>query len=128
MSVKTKNTSAPPLLVSTKKYLILLCMFILLTACASTNNQISVDPVGAGTELIKSADSQDHVTLAGKYEHMAADMRTKAHEQREVLENHSFPTRFGKNQKSAKSRIEFKLRQHELAAQEYEEKADKVQS
>jgi len=122
MSVKTEIASVLSLFVSATKYLVLLCMFVLLTACASTNNQISVGPVGADGEL-KSVDRHDHVTLAGKYENMAAEMRTKAHEQREILENNSFPTQFGKNQRSAKSRIEFKLRQYELAAQEYEEKA-----
>jgi hypothetical protein len=118
MSVKTKNASILPSFVSATRYLVLLCMFLLLTACASTNTQTSADPAGVGAEL-----NQDHVTLASKYENMAAEMRTKAHEQREILENNSFPAQFGKNQRSAKSRIEFKLRQYELAAEEYEEKA-----
>jgi len=122
MSVKTENASVLQLLVSIIKYLVLLCMSALLAACASTNNQTSVDLAGAGAEL-QSIDNQDHETLASKYENMAAGMRAKAHEQREILENSSFSSQFSKTQRSAKSRIEFKIRQYEMAAEEYEEKA-----
>jgi len=123
MSVKTGITSASLLFVRVIKHLVFLSLFAVLAACASTNTLPSADlaEVGAGLE---SVYHQDHVTLARKYyENMAAEMRAKAHEQREILENSSFSTQFGKNQRSAKSRIEFKIRQYEQAAEEYEEKA-----
>lgn len=122
MSVKTETTFIPSLFVRVINYLVFLSICAVLTACASTNTLPSAELAGVDAEL-KSVDSQDHATLAGKYESMAAGMRTKAHEQREILENSSFSTQFSKNQRSAKSRIEFKIRQYEQAAEEYEEKA-----
>lgn len=122
MSVNTEITSVSLLFVRVIKHLVFLSLFAVLAACASTNTLPSADLAGAGAGL-GSVDRQDHVTLAGKYESMAAGMRAKAHEQREILENSSFSTQFSKNQRSAKSRIEFKIRQYEQAAEEYEEKA-----
>lgn len=122
MSVNTEITSVSLLFVRVIKHLVFLSLFAVLAACASTNTLPSADLAEAGVGL-GSVDHQDHATLAGKYENMAAGMRAKAHEQREILENSSFSTQFGKNQRSAKSRIEFKIRQYEQAAEEYEEKA-----
>ena len=122
MSVKTETTFIPSLFVRVIKHLILLSVCAVLAACASTNTLPSAELAGVDAEL-KSVGSQDHATLAGKYESMAAGMRAKAYEQREILENSSFSTQFSKNQRSAKSRIEFKIRQYEQAAEEYEEKA-----
>ncbi len=123
MSVNTEITSVSLLFVRVIKHLVFLSLFAVLAACASTNTlPSSADLAEAGVGL-GSVDHQDHATLAGKYENMAAGMRAKAHEQREILENSSFSTQFGKNQRSAKSRIEFKIRQYEQAAEEYEEKA-----
>lgn len=123
MSVKNENASVSPLFVLVIKYLIFLSIFAMLAACASTNTLPSAEQLAGVDVELKSVDRQDHVTLAGKYESMAAGMRAKAHEQREILENSSFSTQFSKNQRSAKSRIEFKIRQYEQAAEEYEEKA-----
>lgn len=122
MSAKTENASVSPLFVLVIKYLAFLSILAVLSACASTNTLPSADLAGAGAGL-GAVDHQDHVVLAGKYENMASGMRAKAHEQREILENNSFSTQFSKNQRSAKSRIEFKIRQYEQAAEEYEEKA-----
>lgn len=123
MSVNTEITSVSLLFVRVIKHLVFLSLFAVLAACASTNTlPSSADLAEAGVGL-GSVDHQDHATLAGKYENMAAGMRAKAHEQREILENSSFSTQFGKNQRSAKSRIEFKIRQYEQTAEEYEEKA-----
>ena len=122
MPVKTENSIIFPLPVSGMKYWAVLIMSALLVACASTNTLPLADLSGTGVAS-GSVRNQDHEALAGQYENLAAEMRAKAQEQRKILENSVFPTQFGKTQRSAKSRIEFKIRQYEQAAEEYGEKA-----
>ncbi|MBX3628466.1 MAG: hypothetical protein KF908_00900 [Nitrosomonas sp.] len=122
MPVKTGSFIISQLPVSGIRYWVILIIFALLTACASTN---TLPLAGLSESGVASEDieNQDHEALAGKYENLAAEMQAKVQEQREILEKNVFPTHFGKTQRSAKSRIEFKIRQYEQAAEEYDEKA-----
>ncbi|GJL75330.1 hypothetical protein [Nitrosomonas sp.] len=110
-----------PILILIGKYIAVISMFALLMACAPVSPLTSARDIGVNLTQ-PGKGSHDHETLARQYKKLAEEMQAKAEEQHEVLE-HSHTSRFGKNAKSAKSRIALKIRKYEQAQQEYQEKA-----
>ena len=66
-----------------------------------------------------SAQSSDytHAALAKRYENLAAEMQTKAREQKEILKNKPRTSYFGRNGQHIKKRVAQRIRSYEKAAE-----------
>lgn len=109
-------------IVKREKYFSVLLTLTVLVACAPMDSRTSVQDIEAH-HTTQDGGNFDHKALAKKYEGLAKDMQTKVQEQKEIVNQKSRSSRFGKRGKNIKSHITYKIDRYEKAAQENLDKA-----
>lgn len=72
---------------------------------------------------LSNQDNANHITLAKYYKEQAEEYQDKIAEEIEAVKNKPRTSRFGRNAKTFKQHVEFKLRQFHIAVEENLNKA-----